>query len=597
MGYFSRTVIASLAFLGFGFVGSPRAGAQLSLVGTSQYPGLTVGADGWTVFTPASDTRTVYVSSSGGNDANSGLSAGAPKQTLAAASALMRDGYPDWMLLKAGDTWLETFPFWAKSGRSVTAPMLIGSYGAGERPLLKTGQATAFATAAYVSTARQHLVLTDLHFWAHTNDGTGGAMGVDITNGLNDVLIENCFVEQYPVNIGMQGIETRPTNMKIRRCVITNSLSTTGYSTGMIFGHADNILIEECVFDHNGWSEVYPNCAPTIFSHNCYINPDNTTGVSVRGCVVARGAASGIRSSGSLCENNLVLQNPIGLVVGPDTRVLRNNVILDSRNIGADPRGLGIDGTIGGDVEIYGNILAHQTSGTGNTKGMNLSGAYGGLRIHDNIVYNWVQSVNAFAPAVVLDGAPLKAVRVYNNQFQQAGGAIYQQSAPVIAAMYSYSGNRYYASGNSQPFLENPSWLTYAQWLGFSGETGSAWGALTYPDANRTIATYMTTQGGAPTLDAFMTQARRQARGNWRAAYTAGAVAAYVRAGFGVQGGPACSADLNGDGALTVADINMFLNFFAARDPRANCDASTTVPVLNMLDFTCFLNAFATGCP
>jgi hypothetical protein len=28
----------------------------------------------------------------------------------------------------------------------------------------------------------------------------------------------------------------------------------------------------------------------------------------------------------------------------------------------------------------------------------------------------------------------------------------------------------------------------------------------------------------------------------------------------------------------------------------ANCDASTAAPVLNVNDFTCFLNKFAAGC-
>ena len=37
-------------------------------------------------------------------------------------------------------------------------------------------------------------------------------------------------------------------------------------------------------------------------------------------------------------------------------------------------------------------------------------------------------------------------------------------------------------------------------------------------------------------------------------------------------------------------------NAFAAATTYANCDASTTAPVLNVLDFTCFLNRFAAGC-
>ncbi len=47
---------------------------------------------------------------------------------------------------------------------------------------------------------------------------------------------------------------------------------------------------------------------------------------------------------------------------------------------------------------------------------------------------------------------------------------------------------------------------------------------------------------------------------------------------------------------LNVLDFSCFLNRFAAGDSYANCDHSTTPPTLNVLDFSCFLNAFAAGC-
>ena len=47
---------------------------------------------------------------------------------------------------------------------------------------------------------------------------------------------------------------------------------------------------------------------------------------------------------------------------------------------------------------------------------------------------------------------------------------------------------------------------------------------------------------------------------------------------------------------LNVIDFACFLNHFAAGDPYANCDGSSTVPVLNVSDFACFLNKFAAGC-
>ena len=60
-----------------------------------------LGSDGWTHFTPSSDTRVVYVSSSSGNDSNTGLSSSSPLKTLAKAKTLIRDGKPDWLLLKS----------------------------------------------------------------------------------------------------------------------------------------------------------------------------------------------------------------------------------------------------------------------------------------------------------------------------------------------------------------------------------------------------------------------------------------------------------------------------------------------------------------
>ena len=47
---------------------------------------------------------------------------------------------------------------------------------------------------------------------------------------------------------------------------------------------------------------------------------------------------------------------------------------------------------------------------------------------------------------------------------------------------------------------------------------------------------------------------------------------------------------------LNVLDFACFLNAFAAGDSYANCDHSTSPPTLNVLDFACFLNAFAAGC-
>jgi hypothetical protein len=47
---------------------------------------------------------------------------------------------------------------------------------------------------------------------------------------------------------------------------------------------------------------------------------------------------------------------------------------------------------------------------------------------------------------------------------------------------------------------------------------------------------------------------------------------------------------------LNVNDFQCFLNKYAAGNSTANCDNSTTPPILNVNDFQCFLNKFAAGC-
>ena len=63
--------------------------------------------------------------------------------------------------------------------------------------------------------------------------------------------------------------------------------------------------------------------------------------------------------------------------------------------------------------------------------------------------------------------------------------------------------------------------------------------------------------------------------------------------------GVGCYANCDGSTAepvLNVNDFSCFLQRFAAGDSYANCDGSTQVPVLNVNDFQCFLASFAAGC-
>lgn len=497
----------------------------------------------YTDTTPRSDSRLVYVSSSTGSAGNTGLSAASPLDTIASGYALLRDGYPDQLLLLSGDTFFESFPDWGKSGRSAADRMVIGAYGTGARPLLKTGTAAALSIRGLIGgNDRRNLVVTGLEMWAHTNDGSSGNAGITLIGGggiVDDIIVEDCYVHQYIINVTSQGIETRPSNLKLRRTICADAIdsSASHRATGVLIGGSDGITFEECCFDFNGWNGT--TIAATQQSHNTYVNPDNCTGVTYRGCISARASASGLRSAGSLCERCVLLQNPINITVGPDAAVVRSNLCLDSRDIGPDARGMGLDGTIGSGVAIYDNVFAHQSSGTGNTRAISIGGNYSGLRLYGNIVYGWVQTVNTRAPAILFSSAGMTDALVYSNDFQQVSGAIYEHGTGLPPAE-TFSNNRYY-SDQASPFVEYTGFLTFAQWNALGHDSGSQFSQGTYPDPNRTVATYMAAIGVSGGLPEFMAKCRLQRRGAWDERFTADALNNYVREGFGLPPVPGAS--------------------------------------------------------
>jgi Domain of unknown function (DUF5122) beta-propeller len=137
--------------------------------------------------------------------------------------------------------------------------------------------------------------------------------------------------------------------------------------------------------------------------------------------------------------------------------------------------------------------------------------------------------------------------------------------------------------------------VTY-QWQREVGTVGSnSWSNL----ANGTLQGSTAVVSGASTMILTIVNVDLPASRRFRCVLTNACGLAYsdpvalaVRAG----GYPNCDG-VTIPPVLNVADFTCFLQKFATGDPYANCDQSTTVPVLNVADFTCFLQKFAQGCP
>jgi hypothetical protein len=511
---------------------------------------------GWTIFTPSNDTRTIYVSSSQGNDSNNGLTTSTPKRTIAAGKSLLRTTFPDWLLLKCGDTWDESLGEWeGKSGRSNAERMLISTYGTGDRPLLRTGSSMGVELLNHNNTS-SHIAFVGIHFWANTYNGSNGSPnGINWIDESDGLLVEDCMFQAYCVGMVVQGypVPMRHTNVSIRRNVVVDSYSTAGvYSQGLYMSACDNVLIEENLFDRNGWNDNVPGSTPSWFLHNVYIQ-DGNTGVVFHGNITAGTDGVQLRTGGDV-EDNLFLRNAIALNYGVGntpalqgiTGTVRNNVVDDGGDIGTNgasqgPRGWAFRFSNVAQATVERNVIANNVHGhSPRVIMMEPANGVGGIvrgvqntTFDNNVFYNWGGSIRIYG----------NQSQYVNDQFNQniyqelsdSGVLMDHEDATSVTAFHAATNVFYNAVRPQSTWMQVGSGNTsLATWMADVQDTSSIGQLHQFPDPSRTIATYHGSIGGTATYEAFLAEARLQSKAYWRPAYTADAVNQYIRAGFGL---------------------------------------------------------------
>jgi hypothetical protein len=533
---------------------------------------VSLDANGFTVVTPEAGSRVVYVSSSLGDDANDGLSPSAPVKSLDQAKSLLRDKSGDQMLLARGDVWHETLGDWTKSGKSSDQPMVIGAYGTGARPRLDTGTANAFSIQA-ASANVKHLSILGIHLVASArvpglpdfapSNGDGGN-GLRILSHVDGLLVEDCVVQAYTDNVLLQDYSGPQTNVTLRRNLVVDAYSTDGgHSQGLYAFGVNGLLIEGNLFDHNGWSETVPGAPATIYNHNIYLSSNNAN-VVVRDNVIANASSHGLQArSGGRVENNVFLDNPIGMTfgvvrsasvtAGGVSGVVNGNVFLGTRDINGAGRGNGLEvGNTRPNIPtvVSNNIFAEAKVEAGKDFAILLS--YAGddspngelaagindLTVQGNIVYRWSKGLR-FDGQLVPGGAGrfgLSRVTVRGNDFQQVvNERLLAHDPPVDGAQEHWSANRYdaHAGSTGEIFLGGKG-VTPEKWASQHDPSGSI-GRVTYADPDRSADTYAASMG-IPSRAALLGEFRASSSQLWRPRFTAAGVIEYVRAGFAEPG-------------------------------------------------------------
>jgi hypothetical protein len=492
----------------------------------------------------------VYVSSSEGDDGTAEVGNPAlPFETIAEAKNHLRDGFPDWLLLKRGDTWYESLGGWGGlNGRSAAEPIVVATYGDSTvRPQLRTGieQGIGICCGEHAN-----LVFLGIDLYAHTRDpdsgeftGPEGAGGVRrCCAGGGNLLIEDCSFRFYTSIVLQTGTDGVPVNIEFRRNLVADNYSTDSHSQGVYAHDVDGLLIEENIFDHNGWNETVAGAEATMFNHNTYINSND---VVMRGNMFLRASSMGnkFRSDetdgfvGLVLENNLYVEGEIGIGVGGNTDeplrfrdvTIHNNVLLHigrSSPTGRDFAWYLGESDVNGGV-ISNNLFLHQPLWN-NAYAIHLGGgSETDIEITNNIIYG-IQGRSLIVDAT----SNWNNIAITHNTIQdpEHETSLVDHSGTFDAV--TYADNTYFTGAALSFARVDGQGVTYDEWLGLCGESGSSNEQVTFADPNRNVATYHESIGGEPTFQAFIDEARKQSKYNWRVEYTAAAVNDYIRAGF-----------------------------------------------------------------
>jgi hypothetical protein len=500
------------------------------------FTSLPLDANGFSMLTPSSDSRILYVSSSTGNDANDGLSPQRAKRTLSAAYEHLRDGYPDHMLLLSTDTWNTGLPLLGSSGRSSTERQVIGAYGpAGSRPRLNcwSGVSRGGGSVADV----RHVAIVGLHFVATGRDGSnGGGEGIRLIGKTHDLLFEDNKLEGFLNNINVNKFDRDQSRTIFRRNIIVDGWSNGSHSQGIYADGIEGLWIEENFLDRNGWNPAVPNAVQTIFNHGMYLQGSNSD-VTVKGNISARNAATGIQLRGAgLVEGNLVINSPLGITLGHQqsarpngfVAIARDNLVYDGGDIGDAPRSFGIGVSNLSFATLENNVVMNNTSGSSQGYPIWIEGAGQGvlnLTIRSNRIYNWNGPIQ-FAtgphllPSITLTG---------NTVVHTIAAPVVEHVDPGTLTTTTASRNQWFTTATPGQWVRNGSALVdLPWWLGQVNDQGSVALPSRPTVTTPTLEEHAGSILGTATRDAFFQAHRQRPRGTWDHRLSAAGVRAAV---------------------------------------------------------------------
>jgi hypothetical protein len=473
----------------------------------------------WTIFAPSSDTRIVYVSNSSGNDSQCKSYAASqvsnhfhpassftPCKTISKAISIydaLPNNEPHWILFKSGDTWVhQSLGEWKKSGRSATEPALLASYGdSSEPPKVLTGT-SSFSGA--VRKGVKYVTLADLFIHAHTASTSNAPRGFRWISKApaGDWVFEGLHIQGFTTAFLIGGSKSsylgKISNLTFRNNIINGNKADAAYISGV----NGLKIFEGNTFYHNAYYDSHTEGSyrgkHLYFDNENGYAPGDPTGHAIyrnNFFVDAAAYAFHARTGGEIA-NNYVENNGFGIVIGSHDGGQHWPIVSTS---------------------VHDNVIMHLTDSLHQTLGYGINLENADAIIERNIIAYYGSAKPFGHPFFITgDGGNTAKTRMTNN------------------TVYSTVGN-IRKSGDLASIVQTNNLINDDMDLLATNVRSSKVNFID-PDL-RDLARYNKEMlGGERSVDAFMVEALKQWRGNFRLEYTVTEVNDYIRRGFEPDG-------------------------------------------------------------
>jgi hypothetical protein len=534
--------------------------------------------DGWTAPVATEQTRILYVSVGGddssgrvygihdpeiGSNPRTPVGVVQPFRTYSAAFQQVRNGASDWILFRRGEQFDEAIGGQVVSGLSPSEPFFVGTYGlSGASPVLRIGGSGGISLirqSPSVPSSLRNIIIQGLRFYAHTRNpedpaylGSEGTNGLQIHahnagNSVGHILIEGCAFLFMRNNVIQSSGGAPPLEViHLRRNVILNSYSENSHAQGVYVSKVSGFLLEENVFDHNGWlvqraEGGQANGQATMYNHNVYMaSVDNA---HLIGNLFLRASSSGSKltaesgAEGLIVRDNLYVDCETGIDACNNyhsnhyrisSPLVQRNVFY---NLGVSrPTNRSLAWSIwmqGWDGGLVSENLFFASESPGSATVFNVGLRSRGVVFANNIVHARAD----VAPIRVSDNNDLSGIRLEGNRFvlEEPNNRL-MVIVPETEGLH-FENNKYQQGAGNPQFRIGNQTLDAESWRA-GQEPNAEFGALSFPDDTRTIESYLAAKGLPGSIEAFYQGCRAQDMFSWNQAYSASEVNEWLRGGF-----------------------------------------------------------------